>query len=630
MEAAEFSGMAQGARRMFQPQRAPVKPRVLSPGGEALPLEDEVRSLLDAGERGLIQIIGPPGSGKTTALQHLAAVLPECGALFLDETVIIPEQNPAGSFVVCAGHKEMRDLCIATYELAPWGEDEWIEYLLAVHRERCGSVVKRLRAASDGGLLPPLPEPWRIVLDEMAADEAVSGIRQALRRFVARHVTDSSMEHTIRVGCLKLLGARRFQVWKTFRPSRYPRALWRLLHYEPVQRMLAAEQILADLRDRKGHFYLAHPLPLPLVRETAVMVAAAPAALEYLHDLMTGQDPASHPMAASILHASDTGWVPSGKGCNLGGAYLPQAAWPYIELPEVNLQHADLSGAYLHEAVLDRALANNCNLSQARLVGASLRGFHAAGANLAGADLSRSKAEKAVFNAAILKGANLENALLPKASFVGAYLEGACLVEADLSEAVLQGAEITEADFTAANLGGACLSGLCLRRATFTGARFERAILNKCDLEYLQSPAAEFQGAKLTEAYLTGSWMPEANFENANLRHTGLADINWAGANLRGADLTGASFHAGSSRSGLVGSPIASEGTRTGFYTDDSEEQYFKCPEEIRKANLCGADLRGAILTDVDFYLVDVRGALFDPEQEQHLRRCRAILEARV
>jgi uncharacterized protein YjbI with pentapeptide repeats len=48
------------------------------------------------------------------------------------------------------------------------------------------------------------------------------------------------------------------------------------------------------------------------------------------------------------------------------------------------------------------------------------------------------------------------------------------------------------------------------------------------------------------------------------------------------------------------------------------------------KANLCGADLRGALIDGVDFYLVDLRGARFDPEQELHFRRCRAILEART
>jgi hypothetical protein len=83
----------------------------------------------------------------------------------------------------------------------------------------------------------------------------------------------------------------------------------------------------------------------------------------------------------------------------------------------------------------------------------------------------------------------------------------------------------------------------------------------------------------------------------------------------------------GSSRSGLVDSPYPSHGTRTGFYTDFYDEIHYRRPEEIRKANLCGADLRGANVRDVDFYLVDLRGAQYDPDQAAHFRRCDAILE---
>ena len=85
----------------------------------------------------------------------------------------------------------------------------------------------------------------------------------------------------------------------------------------------------------------------------------------------------------------------------------------------------------------------------------------------------------------------------------------------------------------------------------------------------------------------------------------------------------------GSSRSGLVDSTIASEGSRTGFYTDEYTEQDFKSPEEIRKANLCGADLRDALIDGVDFYLVDLRGARYDASQAAHFRQCGAILEDR-
>jgi uncharacterized protein YjbI with pentapeptide repeats len=51
-----------------------------------------------------------------------------------------------------------------------------------------------------------------------------------------------------------------------------------------------------------------------------------------------------------------------------------------------------------------------------------------------------------------------------------------------------------------------------------------------------------------------------------------------------------------------------------------------------KKRPCCGrrADLRGANLEGVDFYLVDLRIALYDPDQEMHLRRCGAILGTRV
>ena len=124
--------------------------------------------------------------------------------------------------------------------------------------------------------------------------------------------------------------------------------------------------------------------------------------------------------------------------------------------------------------------------------------------------------------------------------------------------------------------------------------------------------------------------MHGADFRNARLIHAGLADIDWERVDLRGADLRGCSFHLGSSRSGLVGSPYPGHGSRTGFYTNDYDDQSYKAPEAIRKANLCGADLRGASIADADFYLVDLRGARYDAEQAAHFRRCDAILVDRT
>lgn len=68
------------------------------------------------------------------------------------------------------------------------------------------------------------------------------------------------------------------------------------------------------------------------------------------------------------------------------------------------------------------------------------------------------------------------------------------------------------------------------------------------------------------------------------------------------------------------------EDTRTGFYTDKFNEQSYQTPEDIRKANLCGADLRGTRVNGVDLYLVDLQGAKYDANQLEHFRRCRAIL----
>jgi uncharacterized protein YjbI with pentapeptide repeats len=102
--------------------------------------------------------------------------------------------------------------------------------------------------------------------------------------------------------------------------------------------------------------------------------------------------------------------------------------------------------------------------------------------------------------------------------------------------------------------------------------------------------------------------------------------VEWEGADLRGAHFTDCSFHAGSSRCGLVGSVIASHGSRTGFYTDDTGTLGFQDPQAVRKASLRGADLRGARFFNVDLYLVDLRDVACHPSQRAVFRACGAIL----
>ena len=73
----------------------------------------------------------------------------------------------------------------------------------------------------------------------------------------------------------------------------------------------------------------------------------------------------------------------------------------------------------------------------------------------------------------------------------------------------------------------------------------------------------------------------------------------------------------------LVGSPLACEGSRTGFYTDDYNDRDFKSPEEIRKANLRGADLRGAPTSKASISTSSTPRCAYTEEQAEHFAKVR-------
>src|ERR1044071_5084864 len=130
---------------MIASQIAPVRPRVSLPTGGDLPLDDEVRRFVDSGAAGVIAIYGPPGSGKTTALAHLAATIPAGVTLVdADQARLMHVADRAVLFVYAA-EAPLHIRHLATYRLSPWSEDELIEYLLARHHEKCASVMKRIR-----------------------------------------------------------------------------------------------------------------------------------------------------------------------------------------------------------------------------------------------------------------------------------------------------------------------------------------------------------------------------------------------------------------------------------------------------------------------------------------------------
>jgi uncharacterized protein YjbI with pentapeptide repeats/energy-coupling factor transporter ATP-binding protein EcfA2 len=619
---------------MVTPRRAQVRPRVVRADGEAaLLLEEEVLSLLQAGKRGAVALLGPVGSGKTTALEHLAAVVPADSGVRLFDWPIRPYQlreAARDALVVYIAAKPLLRRHRAVYRLAPWDRDSLIEYLLAVHRDHCASVMARLSAA-DHALFGGVPELWRIVLDRLAEDPSLPDARTALHRYVDAQLPDTDLLQRARSACLNAVTGGRAcgppAVEQLGEAGFLPGVVCVLRHLE-VQRLLAAERMAADVLAGADCDFLALRLPRRLVRSVAELLARADRALERLGELVAGPS-WGQALAASLLHAVDPAWRPEADQVPvLAGAYLDRVAWAGVRLAHANMCEADLRRADLSAAEVDQADLSGAKLRHARLTGASLHELSASNADLTGADLSSARGERINFAGARLGRANLAGAGLPRSSFFGADLSNAVLAGADLSQGDFRRAELRGADFSGANLQGAQLANLVLRHANFRGACLRATRLDRCDLEYMDLPGADLRQARLRNALLTGANLTGADLTGANLRGTGLGDVTLESACLRHADLRGATFHMGSSRSGLLFTPIASEGTRTGFYTDESEEHHFQAPEDIRKANLCGADLLGAHIDGVDFYLVDLRGALYDREQERYFRRCRAILGA--
>ena len=187
-----------GSTRGFPAERARVRPRVISADtGEAIQLDDEIGSIIQANRCGLVRIIGGPGSGKTTALRHLAAILPPWALAHVrlfdrpsDHAEIVALEDADCHFVISAGSRLPPGLDQITYRLASWSQDDLIEYLLSVHQDQCASVMARLKVSDDFGFLQGIPELWTVVLDQMARDESVGDVRTALRCELAAWFND--------------------------------------------------------------------------------------------------------------------------------------------------------------------------------------------------------------------------------------------------------------------------------------------------------------------------------------------------------------------------------------------------------------------------------------------------------
>jgi uncharacterized protein YjbI with pentapeptide repeats len=622
-----------GAQSVLSDAAVNPRGRLLGGAGETLPVEPLVRrAFADAGEpgTGAVEILGGRGAGKTTALRHLCRRLCDWSdAVFLDdpELSIVEIESRRTRVVFTAREHRHHSERIATIELAPWDDDDAIEYLLARHRQRCASVMSRWRNDPNRSELNGIAQVVGVVLDEMAVNPSVTNASEALCRRVDR-LLDSDR-------ALDTAGARALEAVQRVRDADdvsdvanelLATPVLHLLRHRPVQLLLAAERIVWHLSRATDCADLTYSLPRDLVRMAGERAARRPAAIARLTKLAGGSDWLAHATSASILLVAQPNWRGIGLAPRLTGAFLNAASWANVNLRGAQLASADFTRADLSDACLDECRASSAIFHRAKLRGASMTRLVAAHADFTGADLAACRGDRADFSLACFDGASLAGARFRKSSFDDVSFAGANLSGADLSlscfdHATLDGADLRQADLSKCSLRG-CRPGA----ARLDGANFNRAILTESHFEHARARGICFAGADLTKALLTGAVMPGANLRGATLRNAGLADVDWQGADLRDADFSGASFHLGSTRSGLVGSAIAGEGSRTGFYTDEFVEQSYKPPEEIRKANLCNTDLRGAKVSDCDWYLVDLRGAKYYNRQAEHFARCGAIL----
>src|SRR5262249_44174259 len=139
---------------------------------------------------------------------------------------------------------------LAVYRLAPWGDDDLIEYLLAVHKQRITSVMARLQPA-DRLRFQGIPDLWQIVLDRLAADEALGDGRAALHRYLQTQLPDTDLLERVRSECLNAAATEPAGAAASLEQLAKPGfggALLRALRHPAVQQLLAAERVAADLR----------------------------------------------------------------------------------------------------------------------------------------------------------------------------------------------------------------------------------------------------------------------------------------------------------------------------------------------------------------------------------------------
>ncbi len=651
---------------LIQPSRSAVAPRVsLRRLGVAVPLSDEVEQLLNAGERVAVRI---DGEGKSTALSYLAFLFPlqiADGRLRLEDEAWLLEANQTVVTVRTA-----RDaICDVVMRIAPWGRDDFIEYLLAMHPSQCASVMGRLKHSNANMLFASgSPAVWRMILDRMASDETQSDIEMIVLGELHKRINNPNLAKAIadrliipaRSKCGGVFGhpgnGEPDDIDSLF--SRSHASVREYFSHDDVRHAFALQRFVNRLEKDEAQqiiCLLSGRMSWQALSQLASKVSGHAEIESKLTRLFAWNHLYMTANCATLLVACKPGWLPRGESLQLCHGNFKGAVWPEIDLTGADLREscftgADLSGARFADAQIQTTDFSDANLQRATFSSmpdrpsslknpAAPRKLNYLVGHLKRLRNDRLDAPKTDDNADTLSLSKM----ISRTSFAGANLTSANLSRcrfrfADFSGAIMEWAVLRETWFDQVSFANADLSAADFSEAFFTAVNLSGAIFDHCkftklnavdglDFEDVRAEGVDFTCATLCGSKWTESTLKNCKFRGADLSNARMAHIDWENCDLSGADLRGCTFLMGSTRCGLVGSPYPSHGTRTGFYTDDYDDQYFKTPEEIRKASLVNSDLRGANIHNVDFYLVDLRGAKFDATQRQQLITTGAILD---
>ncbi|MFN0135095.1 MAG: pentapeptide repeat-containing protein [Phycisphaerae bacterium] len=613
-----------------------VPPRVFLPEqAEPVRIDRAVALYITGAKQRPIHILGPLGFGITTAIEFVRQSLALRSDLRSDVLLIDESARPrdwygdaAGRTVIIGTVSQVRDPHTVTLRLAPWTHDDVVDYLLAVAPKQCGRVMKRVEPQLAQDEFAGYPALWTIALDEMLMDDSLPTPLAALENCISRYASGEERDkvsfHCFLWLCQTFITVATADelVW-----SGLASPIRRLLRCRPFQLIYAVQPAIRRLIDPGAYELGQERWPRDLTTRVGELAGCDSLTVTQVLHAMKRMHPDVQPIAASVLTATRLPWeLPEGLVPRLDHADLRRLLWRDRNLTRVSAPCANFAGAKLWDVQFDLGDLLGANFGGAALEKCSL--VDAVASNI---DFTAARLSHCDFGRAELIGSNFASSTIERCQFVGssmrrAAFDSAVVARSDFSDAIFDRPQLRDVRFTDCRFVGSWFEHARLRDCRFRHCVFDAAVFVGCDLQELEILEASFVSAELSECDLSGTHMPGANFHEAEFRDVGVMNASWPGADLSYSDLTGLMFHAGTSRSGLVGSPLASEGTRTGFYTDESLEQRFREPEQIRRADLRGCDLRGAKIEGVDFYLVDLRGAKLSDDQIPWLRQCRAIL----